>query len=215
MKQLDKQSKKLKLGMVSFLMLAIGILWQIIFTKDWRIKLDIVKFLRHTNGEKMNELMNRLNLMDCMEGMKQFPDKYFELAIVDPPYGIGDFRVNCGVATVGIEKYKKIDWNEKVPDENYFKKLYRISKHQIIFGFQYYMQFIKAKGIIIHNKKIPYDWQDFSKLLPCKDGKYLCYTTRNAFVVGDFRDDRFWIPEGGGLYYNVSHWRPIPDPPAV
>ena len=43
---------------------------------------------------KMNELYN----MDCMEGMKQFPDKYFELAIVDPPYGIDVTSMNMGGA---------------------------------------------------------------------------------------------------------------------
>ena len=47
----------------------------------------------------MQHLLNRLNLMDCMEGMKQFPDKYFELAITDPPYGI-----NIGTVVGGASR---------------------------------------------------------------------------------------------------------------
>lgn len=100
---------------------------------------------------------NVCHFADCNEFMKSVPDKFFDLAIVDPPYGIGDFRVGCGVSKTGKEKYKKIDWNNNTPNKKYFDVLYRISKHQIIFGFQYYMRFIKAKGIIIHNKKIPYE----------------------------------------------------------
>jgi site-specific DNA-methyltransferase (adenine-specific) len=78
------------------------------------------------------------------------------LAIVDPPYGIGDFRVGCGKAITGKEKYKKINWNDNIPNEKYFNELYRISKNTIIFGFQYYLKFIHGEGIIIHNKKIPF-----------------------------------------------------------
>ena len=75
----------------------------------------------------MNDLMNRLNLMDCMDGMSQFPDKYFELAIVDPPYGIGRF----GNRFKGNDKLNK--WDIK-PGEKYFIGLQRISKNQIVWG---------------------------------------------------------------------------------
>lgn len=70
--------------------------------------------------------------MDCMEGMKQFPDKYFELAIVDPPYGIG--YEDGGQYYTGI-KGKKWD---KPPDDTYFKELFRVSKNQIIWGGNYF-----------------------------------------------------------------------------
>jgi site-specific DNA-methyltransferase (adenine-specific) len=102
------------------------------------------------------DLINKITLADCMDIIKDFPDKSIDLAIVDPPYGIGDFRVGCGKAKTGKAKYKKIEWNNKIPTKKYFSELYRISKHQIIFGFQYYMEHIKAKGIIVHNKKIPF-----------------------------------------------------------
>jgi len=91
-----------------------------------------------------------------LEYMKTVPDKFFELAIVDPPYGVGDFRVGCGVAKKGTEIYKEIKWNSSIPKEEYFNELYRISKDTIVFGFQYYMKYVRGTGIIIHNKKVPY-----------------------------------------------------------
>jgi site-specific DNA-methyltransferase (adenine-specific) len=71
---------------------------------------------------------------DCMELMARYPDNYFELAIVDPPYGLE--RLQKGSLRLGGIKgnYKnKIDWDKK-PDNKYFKELFRISKNQIIFG---------------------------------------------------------------------------------
>lgn len=78
--------------------------------------------------------LNKLYNMDCMEGMKQFPDKYFELAIVDPPYGI-DISNNMG-RRKGDKKsnYKKIEWDSEPPNAEYFIELFRVSKNQIIWG---------------------------------------------------------------------------------
>ena len=74
-----------------------------------------------------------LRNMDCMEMMAQFPDKYFELAIVDPPYGIGD-KFKGGIS--GKLRFNEIvekGW-DCVPDASYFKELFRVSKNQIIWG---------------------------------------------------------------------------------
>lgn len=79
--------------------------------------------------------------MDCMEGMKQFPDKFFELAIVDVPYGIGEdglknhSRGNRAKAT----KYIPKEWDSKPPDDTYFKELFRVSKNQIIWGANHFI----------------------------------------------------------------------------
>jgi site-specific DNA-methyltransferase (adenine-specific) len=96
-------------------------------------------------------------LMDCMEGMKQFPDKFFDLAIVDPPYGGGfaDVKnIGGGVRFGGrFDRYKEDDtdgWNvgDKVrkkiiawdvaPGDDYFKELFRVSRNQIIWGGNYF-----------------------------------------------------------------------------
>lgn len=70
--------------------------------------------------------------MDCMEGMKEFPDKYFDLAIVDPPYGLKRFKAAGSV----INKYgdNKGFWNNEKPSKEYFKELFRVSRYQIIWG---------------------------------------------------------------------------------
>jgi site-specific DNA-methyltransferase (adenine-specific) len=80
--------------------------------------------------------------MDCMDGMKQFPDKYFELAIVDPPYGIGesghknDTRSKLAVA----KTYKPFSGNDKEPPSvEYFNELFRVSKNQIIWGANHFI----------------------------------------------------------------------------
>lgn len=76
--------------------------------------------------------------MDCMEGMKQFPDKFFDLAIVDPPYGIS-INHNMGRRKGDSPSgYKKVTWDNHPPDETYFEELFRVSKNQIIWGANYF-----------------------------------------------------------------------------
>lgn len=80
--------------------------------------------------------------MDCMEGMKQFPDKYFDLAIVDPPYGIGESGAkNYSRGNLAIAKdYKSFYGGDvQAPDTLYFTELFRVSKNQIIFGANHFM----------------------------------------------------------------------------
>ena len=79
--------------------------------------------------------------------MSRYPDKYFDLAVVDPPYGIGDFNQSAS-----RKMHKKIDWNNEIPTEEYFNELYRVSKHQIIWGANYYGKHIRSVGRIIHDK---------------------------------------------------------------
>ena len=79
--------------------------------------------------------------LDCMIGMKEFPDKFFDLAIVDPPYFSGPERRSYygrKISPIGVQRlYEKMDiW--EVPDEEYFRELIRVSKHQIIWGCNYF-----------------------------------------------------------------------------
>lgn len=87
-----------------------------------------------------------LHLIDCMEYMKGLPDKAFDLAIVDPPYGIGDFSQSDGACK------GKIKWNEFTPNQKYFDELIRVSANQIIWGANYYNCFSKKGGAIIWDK---------------------------------------------------------------
>lgn len=80
--------------------------------------------------------------MDCLEGMKQFPDKFFDLAIVDPPYGIGQDggRNKTRTRLAPATKYKPFAGGDKEPPgEDYFKELFRVSKNQIIFGANHFI----------------------------------------------------------------------------
>jgi len=78
----------------------------------------------------MVELLN----MDCMEYMAGLPDKAFDLAIVDPPYGIGESRNNESRNRVASNYYAAKDWDLCPPKRAYFEELERVSKNQIIWG---------------------------------------------------------------------------------
>ena len=80
----------------------------------------------------MIELLN----IDCMEYMATLPDKAFDLAVVDPPYGIGEKLVNGG--TWAKDRKKEYSGWDKVPQQEYFNELFRVSKNQVIFGGNYF-----------------------------------------------------------------------------
>ncbi|CAB5225938.1 DNA methylase N-4/N-6 [uncultured Caudovirales phage] len=98
---------------------------------------------------------------DNMEIMAQYPDKYFDLAIVDPPYGIGESKKKR--ENTKSDKWnnptKKIhnvkDWDLRTPDIEYFEQLKRISKNQIIWGGNYFIDKIQSPsmGWIFWDKK--------------------------------------------------------------
>jgi len=81
---------------------------------------------------------------DCMELMAKYPDGYFELAIVDPPYGI-NVNVNMGRRKNDKKSnYHKFAGNDSsIPDKKYFDELKRISKNQIIWGGNYMTEYLK------------------------------------------------------------------------
>lgn len=73
---------------------------------------------------------------DCMIGMRRYPDKYFDLAVVDPPYGIG-MDGGC-IGYKGNNVFEKKGWDKKTPDKEYFEELFRVSKNQVIWGGNYF-----------------------------------------------------------------------------
>jgi len=74
--------------------------------------------------------------MDCMEYMKTIPDKYFDLACVDPPYGIGVDKMSMFDGAKNQARHK--EYADVVPDKFYFDEIFRVSKNQIIFGGNYF-----------------------------------------------------------------------------
>ena len=93
--------------------------------------------------------------MDCMEYMNSLPDNAFDLAIVDPPYGIGAGN------DVLRHKYKneKKDWDNEIPKKEYFDELMRVSKNQIIWGGNYFFDYLgNTQGFLIWDKVQPHDF---------------------------------------------------------
>ena len=79
--------------------------------------------------------------MDCMEGMKDFPDKYFDIAVCDPPYFSGpEKRKYYGgkISQIGVKRYYRPSAEWKIPDRTYFDEVFRVSRHQIIWGCNYF-----------------------------------------------------------------------------
>ncbi|HDY87247.1 MAG TPA: site-specific DNA-methyltransferase [bacterium] len=116
--------------------------------------------------------LNQLYNMDCMEGMKQFPNKYFDLAIVDPPYGIGkDGQKQTTGGHGGRKEYAQKDWDRQIPNKEYFNELRRVSENQIIWGGNYFTQYLNGSmGWIFWDKG-----QDINQ----SDGE-LAYTSFNS-----------------------------------
>lgn len=138
----------------------------------------------------MENIINQVYNMDCVEGMKQFPDKHFDLAVVDPPYGINATKMQMGSHPTrkghlqygGISTAVKLkkgrlnsgggklknrilnnsncDWDNEIPSEEYFKELFRVSKNQIIWGGNYF-PLPPTRGIIFWDKLQP--WENFSQ----------------------------------------------------
>ena len=91
--------------------------------------------------------------MDCMEYMRGLPDKAFDLAIVDPPYGIGISKNPVR------QQHDRKDWDAAIPNGDYFSELMRISKNQIIWGGNYFLDYLHAtQGFVIWNKMQPEDF---------------------------------------------------------
>ena len=123
-------------------------------------------------------------LMDCMEGLKQIPDKYFQLAVIDPPYGIGDKFKGGKTGKMNFNEVVERDW-DKVPPMEYWNELFRVSKNQIVWGGNYF-PLPPSRCFIVWDKQISEDfslamaelaWTSFDKLakifkMPTpKDGK--------------------------------------------
>jgi site-specific DNA-methyltransferase (adenine-specific) len=86
--------------------------------------------------------------MDCMELMAKYPDKHFDLAIVDPPYGIREdgYRENNRSKLAKSKNYHKALWDFPRPDFKYFDELFRVSKNQFIWGANNYPEYLKQSS---------------------------------------------------------------------
>lgn len=102
----------------------------------------------------IENLINKITHADCMDIMKDMPDKYIDLAIVDPPYGAGEVAdfIPKRKGSNRLKNHKSKGWNTK-PNNKYFKELFRVSKNQIIWGGNYFTDMMPvSRGWIFWNK---------------------------------------------------------------
>ena len=104
-------------------------------------------------------------LEDCTKALKRFPDKHFDLAIVDPPYGIGADKAQNNAAMQRIKAegkskagrgwklYADTDWDNETPNAEYWQELFRVSKNQIVWGGNYFTDYLPpSMGWIMWDK---------------------------------------------------------------
>ena len=115
-----------------------------------------------------------------MELMSRYEDNHFDLAIVDPPYGIGiDKSMNANKGKQGFKQYRETEWDNETPKQEYFDELFRVSKNHIIWGGNYFIDKIKkpSQCFLIWNKvqrdftmsDAEIAWTSFDKTIRCFD----------------------------------------------
>jgi len=125
--------------------------------------------------------------MDCLEGMKEFPDKYFDLAIVDPPYGIGIDGQKEDVKQ-GRQIRKAHDfkgWDNAIPSEEYFIELKRVSRNQIIWGGNYFTKFLPPTKAWIF-------WYKGQQGLTMSDGEMAWTSLKTVTRMVDIHRTHLW-----------------------
>ncbi|TDX30781.1 site-specific DNA-methyltransferase (adenine-specific) [Modicisalibacter xianhensis] len=132
----------------------------------------------------MIELLN----MDCMEYMRGLPDKAFDLAIVDPPYGI-DVGNKPMSSKWGSSRLEKKDWDKGAPDDAYFSELRRVSVNQIIWCANYFPQCWPVRGYVVWDKGEGFKGRSFAECEMASitiDGNAKVYK-RDPLAGGDYK----------------------------
>jgi site-specific DNA-methyltransferase (adenine-specific) len=130
---------------------------------------------------------------DNMNLMSRYPDNYFDLAIVDPPYGIGyDGAKKTSGSHGGRKAHEFKGWDSKIPEKLYFDELFRISKNQIIWGANYFTEFLPpSMGWIVWRK----DRGEFSS----SDAE-LAFTSFNRALREFTKNPLILVREGGTIH---------------
>lgn len=120
-------------------------------------KIDITTAPRHCGKPLLGAVpYSEVYLMDCVAGLRHYPDNYFDLAIVDPPYGINISKAGGYYHVKGkgqANPHTKKDWDKAIPTAEYWQELFRVSKNQIVWGANYMTEYLPPKmGWIVWDK---------------------------------------------------------------
>ena len=119
-------------------------------------KINITTAPRHCGKPLLGAVpYSEVYLMDCVSGLRHYPDNYFDLSVVDPPYGIGVSEMNIGARKIKNKACDGKGWDNNIPTDEYWSELYRVSKHQIVWGANYFNCFNGKNGAIIWHKNNP------------------------------------------------------------
>ena len=135
----------------------------------------------------MNKHLSEVTNEDCMEGMARYPDKYFDFAIVDPPYGIGiDGQKKSIKNGTQIRKHHEFKgWDNAIPSEEYFNELKRVSKNQIIWGGNYFTEYLKPTKSWIF-------WYKGQQDLTMSDGEMAWTSTKKVTRMFNLHRTHLW-----------------------
>jgi site-specific DNA-methyltransferase (adenine-specific) len=122
-----------------------------IFNTDVPLKTETPAFAKHVLPAVPS---SEVYLEDCVKALKRFNDNHFDLAIVDPPYGIGAAKqIDLGNSNTKIKHITK-DWDNEIPTKEYFNELFRVSKNQIIWGGNYFIEHLRnTRCFIVWDKQ--------------------------------------------------------------
>ena len=136
----------------------------------------------------ISEFINKIHCCDCLDLMREMPDKCVDLVLTDPPYGIGDKLCNGGNINgnnVMQKLYWATEWEDVAPKQEYFDEIVRISKNQIIFGGNYF-NLPPTRGFIVWDKikfsdrhsQVEYIWTSFDCI-----SRIFKYCSNGGFVI--------------------------------
>jgi len=137
-----------------------------IFNDNVSLKTETPAFSKHVLPAVPSVVYNE----DCVEGLKRFSDNHFDLAIVDPPYGLNISALSNYGESGGTDKrwntnkkdfYKPKEWDKNIPTAEYFEQLKRVSKNQIVWGWNYYVSYFNdCPSYIVWNKEASGNYSD-------------------------------------------------------
>jgi site-specific DNA-methyltransferase (adenine-specific) len=157
--------------------------------KTKQLILKAMKYCKES--ERKTFILNSLDMIEnkaynmcCIEGMKMYPDKYFDLAIVDPPYGLGKkLKPRGGMIGKSFKGMGADSWDAEPPTKEYWEQLFRVSKNQIVWGGNYFIDYLKPTQCFLI-------WDKMNGTNPMADAEFAWTSIENK-VARIFRMHHF------------------------